>query len=126
MKTLKLDLDGKNGLDVFLDRRWIMKYMGLKVVDVRCSHTTNGWHLELDVDAEIDDIKAIFMQLALGSDYRREVCNLLRIERGCHDWNTLFKRKFKVNDLGQRVQVSEEKPDPELSQKIKDLLQLGE
>ncbi|RLG54494.1 MAG: hypothetical protein DRO00_01170 [Thermoproteota archaeon] len=126
MKTLKLDLDGKNGLDVFLERAWIMKYMGLKVVAVRCSHTTNGYHLELDLDNEIDDIKAVFMQLALGSDYRREVCNLLRIERGCKDWNILFKRKFKINKLGQRVKVSEEKYDPELSQKILDILQLGE
>jgi len=126
MRTLKLDLDGKNGLDNFLDRRWIMKYMGLKVVAARCSHTVNGWHLELDLDNEIDDVKAIFMQLALGSDYRREVCNLLRIERGCENWNNLFKRKFKINELGMRVQVSEEKPDPGLSQKIMDLMELGE
>ena len=126
MKTLKLDLDGKNGLDVFLERMWIMKYMGLKVVDVRCSQTTNGWHLELDLDNEIDDLKAIIMQLALGSDYRREVCNLLKVERGCRNWNTLFRRKYRINKLGERVQVSEEKPDPELSRKILDLLVLGE
>lgn len=126
MKTLMLDLDGKNGLNVFLRRRWVMKYMGLKTADVRCSHTMNGWHLEIDLDNEIDDVKTIFMQAVLGSDYRREVCNLLRIERGCESWNNLFKRKYKVNELGELIQVSEEKPDPELSEKILKLLQLGE
>ena len=126
MKLLKLDLDGKNGLDTFLNRMWIMKYLGLKVVNAKVYHTTNGYHLVLELDNEIDDLKAIFMQLALGSDYRREVCNLLKIERGCKDWNTLFKAKYKVNQLGQRIKVSEEKYDADLSQKILDLLRLGE
>jgi len=126
MKTLMLDLDGKNGLDLFLGRTWIMKYMGLRTVAARCSHTVNGYHLELDLDAHIDDVKAVLMQLALGSDYRREVCNLLRIERGGEGWNNLFKAKYKINQLGQRVQVSEESFDPELSKKILDLLWLGE
>ena len=126
MKVLKLDLDGKNGLDIFLQRMWIMKYLGLKPIDVKVYHTTNGYHLYLTLDNEIDNIKAIFMQLALGSDYRREVCNLLRIERGCKDWNILFKAKYKVNQLGQRIKVSEERYDPQLSQKVLDLLLLGE
>lgn len=126
LKFLKLDLDGKNGLDIFLKRMWIMKYLGLKTVNAKVYHTTNGYHLVLKLDNEIDNLKAIFMQLALGSDYRREVCNLLRIERGCKDWNILFKAKYKVNQLGQTIKVSQERYDPELSQKVLDLLRLGE
>jgi len=126
LKVLKLDLDGKNGLDTFLKRMWIMKYLGLKTEYAKVYHTTNGYHLVLGLDNEIDDLKAILMQALLGSDYRREACNLLRIERGCKDWNTLFKAKYKINQLGQRIKVSQEKYDPELSEKVLDLLRLGE
>jgi len=146
LKTLALDLDGKNGLDLFLQRRWIIKYLGLKTgkpnlelysrypkryqgipqVPVRVWHTTNGWHLEFDLDNEVDDIKAVLMQALLGSDYRRELSLLLRIERGCEDWNNLFQTKFKVNELGERIEVSSEKFDSDLAQKILDLITLGE
>jgi hypothetical protein len=146
MKTFSLDLDGKNGLDTFLSRRWVMKYLGLKVgepnealwqefpkrymnvpqVSVRVWHTINGWHLEVDLDNEISNLKAILMQGILGDDYRRTVALLQRIERGCKNWNRLYRTKYKVNELGQRVQVSFERFDPDLSQKVLDLLELGE
>lgn len=146
MKTLAFDLDGKNGLDTFIRRRWIMKYLGLKVgkpnvdlyekfpkryksvpkVPVRVWHTINGWHLEIDLDNEIEDVKAILMQALLGSDYRREMCLLQRIERGCKNWNNLYRQKYKVNELGQRVLVSFERFDKDLSQKVLDLLELGQ
>ena len=150
MKTLAFDLDGKNGFNVFLQRRWIMKYMGLKVgnpnlelyhsedprtrkkyenipeIPVRVWHTTNGWHLEIDLDNEVENIKAVLMQALLGSDYRREMCLLLRIERGCKNWNNLYRQKHKVNELGQRVRVSLERFDEEMSRKVLDLLELGQ
>jgi hypothetical protein len=150
MKTLAFDLDGKSGLDQFLSRRWIMKYLGLKVgepnlklyssmnprtaeryrglpqIPVRVWHTTNGWHLEIDLDNEIDNIKAILMQSLLGSDYRREMCLLQRLERGCNDWNNLYREKHKVNELGQTIRVSFEKFDKQLSEQILDLLELGQ
>jgi len=126
VQILKLDLDGKNGLDIFLQRMWIMKYLGLKTEYVKVYHTTNGYHLVLGLDNEIEPIKAILIQCILGDDYRRSACLLLRYERGCKDWNVLFKTKYKVNQLGQRIKVSEEKYDPELSEKILSLLRLGE
>jgi len=146
MKTLAFDLDGKSGLDNFLSRRWIMKYLGLKLGEcnvqlykrfpkrydgvpetpVRVWHTVNGWHLEIDLDNEIENIKAVLMQSLLGSDFRREMALLLRIDRGCRNWNNLYQQKWKVNELAQRIQVSFERFDPELSQKVLDLLELGE
>lgn len=150
MKTLAFDLDGKNGLDTFIKRKWIMKYLGLKVgqpnldlyhstnpkiairykdipkTPVRIWHTVNGWHLEIDLDNEIENIKAVLMQSLLGSDFRREMCLFQRIERGCKNWNNLYRQKYKVNELGQRVQVSFERFDEDISQKILDLLELGQ
>ncbi len=126
MKTLKLDLDGKNGLSLFLDRIWILKYLGIKVVKVKIHHTTNGFHARLVCDNHIEPVKAILIQALLGSDYRRELCNLLKIERGCKNWNILFKRKWKIDKLGQEVLVSQEKYDRELSQKVLRAIQLGQ
>jgi hypothetical protein len=123
-----------------------MKYLGLKVgepnltlwkefpkryenvpeVPVRVWHTVNGWHLEIDLDNEISNLKAILMQCVLGDDYRRTVALLERIERGCKKWNNLYRLKHKVNELGQRVLVSFERFDADLSQKVLDLLELGE
>lgn len=126
MKTLKLDLDGKYGLSDFLKRIWILKYLGLRVVKVKIHHTVNGFHARLQCDNQIDEKTAIFMQLALGSDYRREVCNLLKIERGSKKWNMLFKQKWATDKLGREYPVSKEVYDKKLSQKVLRAIQLGE
>jgi len=126
MKTLRLDLDGKYGLSTFLERTWILKYLGVKVVGVKIHHTMNGFHARLICDNRIDDVKAAFIQALLGSDYRRELSNLLKIERGSKNWNVLFKQKWKTDRLGNEVLVSKEIYDRELSEKVKRAIQLGE
>lgn len=126
MKTLKLDLDGKYSLSEFLKRIWILKYLGIRVLQVKIHHTTNGFHARVRCDNQIDDKTAIFIQLALGSDYRREICNLLKLERGAKNWNMLFKRKWATDKLGNEYQVSKETYDKELSQKVLRAIQLGE
>lgn len=126
MKTLALDLDGKYGLSNFMDRIWILKYLGLKVLKVRIFHTTNGFHAKILCDNEIDNFKAILIQVLLGDDYRRGLANLLKVERGCKDWNFLFKQKWKMDKLGEEVQVSKETYDKELSGKVLRAIQLGE
>jgi len=121
-----LDLDGKYGLSTFLERTWILKYLGIKVVGVKIHHTMNGFHARLVCDNEIDNVKAAFIQALLGSDYRRELSNLLKIERGSKNWNVLFKQKWKTDRLGNEVLVSKETYDRELSEKVKRAIQLGE
>jgi DNA primase catalytic subunit len=125
MKVLKLDLDGKNGFTDFLDRLWLLRGFGLAPKKVLVYHTENGYHVRMYCDNNIDDKTACFMQLALGSDYRREVFNWLRIERGCKNWNLLFGRKEIVNKVGQIVEVSKEQYDKELSQKIMRIIKPG-
>jgi len=126
LKTLKLDLDGKYGLSNFLDRIWILKYAGIKVKKVQIHHTTNGFHARLNCDNSIDDLKAILLQVLLASDYRRELCNLLKAERGCKSWNTLYKQKWKTDRLGNEVIVSKETYDKDLSLKVMRAIELGE
>jgi hypothetical protein len=77
-------------------------------------------------DNEIDNFKAILIQVLLGDDYRRGLANLLKVERGCKDWNFLFKQKWKMDKLGEEVRVSKEIYDKELSGKVLRAIQLGE
>jgi len=121
-----LDLDGKEAFSEFLNRLWLLRGFGLAPVKVEVHHTKNGFHVRMHCDNEIDDKTAVFMQLALGSDYRREVFNWLRIERGCKDWNILFSTKTIVNKVGQIVEVSKEEYDPDLSEKVMRIIQPGD
>ena len=115
---------GQPNMDVYL--KYPDRYTGVPPLSVRVWHTVNGWHLEIDLDNEIDNVKAILMQSLLGSDFRREMCLLQRIERGCKKWNTLYRQKHKVNELGQKITVSFERFDADLSDKILALLELGQ
>jgi hypothetical protein len=126
VKTLCLDLDGKYGLSNFMDHIWILKYLGIKILKVRIFHTTNGFHAKILCDNEIENIKAILIQVLLGDDYRRGLANLLKVERGCSNWNFLFKQKWKVDKLGDLVSASKEAYDKELSEKVLRAIQLGE
>jgi len=127
MKTLKLDLDGKYGLSSFMDRIWIIKYLGLNVVKVKVHHTINGFHVRLICDnVGIEPLKAILFQSLLGDDYKRAMCNLLKLERGSKHWNPMFKRKWSTDKIGQEIEVSRETYDKELSNKIMHLIRLGE
>lgn len=126
MKTLKLDLDGKYSLSNFLRRIWIIKYLGLRVNKVKVHDTVNGFHVRLVCDNQVDPLKTVLLQALLGSDYRRELCNLLKIERGSKHWNILFKQKWATDKLGREYQVSKETYNRELSQKVLRAIQLGE
>jgi len=126
MKTLKLDLDGKNGINIFVDRIWIIKYLGLHITKVQVHHTINGYHVRLTCENEIEPLQAILFQSLLGDDFKRATCNFLRYERGSKFWNPMFRRKWNVDKLGREIEVSKETYDPELSRKVMRLIQLGE
>jgi len=127
LKLLKLDLDGKNGLSNFMDRIWIIKYLGLAVKRVYVHHTVNGFHVRLLCDNKIEPLEQILIQSLLGDDFKRALCNFLKFERGSKtSWNPMFKRKWATDKLGQEIEVSRETYDKELSQKVMKLIQLGE
>ena len=122
---LKLDLDGKNGLNTLISRIWILKYLGLSLKDIKVYDTVNGYHVVISCANRLSDMEIILFQLLLGEDYRRGLYNYLKVKKGVLDWNILFKEKYKINQLGDRIKVSEEKYNEELSKKIKDLTVLG-
>jgi hypothetical protein len=63
-------------------------------VDVR--RTRHGYHVRILVQNRIRKRELNFIQLALGSDYRRECMNLRRIIswKQMKIWNVLFEYKF--------------------------------
>ena len=120
-----LDLDGKDSIDTFLERGWILKGFGIRVMQVLCYDTTNGYHLFLNCDNELTDYEIVFIQLLLGSDWRKEAFSLLRIKQGCKDWNVLFTKKIQINKLQQETIKSQEKYNPKLSKTLMRILEGG-
>jgi len=108
MTVLKIDIDYKPN-DVyefsakFADKlNFIQKFLGITVEYVEVYETEKGFHIYVYISEEIDDPKLIIiLQLALGSDYKRELFNYTRANttnwKG--EWNVLFKtKKGKINE----------------------------
>ena len=135
--VIKLDLDSDREFNEFVNRLWIIKYLGLAIKQAKVYRTVKGYHVYLYTSNSIAPERLILIEALLGDDYRRTLCNLLKIMQNAIDFDVLFQRKYTINKLGQRVQVSEEKYDPErsalvaeildeeLSQRVTDLINLG-
>lgn len=114
MPILKLDLDGK----VEWKRLRIVKKMFDLRIDFlysRWAKTRNGYHIYLFLKNVLDEKAICFIQCAMGSDYRREVFNWMRIIRGAwkrRTFNVLFTKKFAVDWKGRLILTSEEKELP--------------
>jgi len=129
MTILTLDIDGKDAFSDFLDRIWILKGFGLRMKSCAVYETKNGFHVYLDTAVKIEPVKALFMQLALGSDYRKEIFSFIRLERGYtanKDWSVLFSIKYRFTKLGEIIESSKEEYNATLSQKLQIALEGGE
>ena len=110
---MKIDIDEKNKKLLFnLSKRLIIlkKYLGLQILNIDEKESNSGYHIRLDVISKIplDDKDIVFLQLWLGSDWRRELFNFLRVKHGFKRWNVLFKKKVRFIKGKMKV-VSEEK-----------------
>lgn len=115
MEILKLDIDGR------LDWKRIRSVIEMFNLDVdfarsSISSTLHGYHIYLGINSntKIDDRELCFMQAVMGSDWRREILNWMRITRGAawqkRNWNVLFMKKFSVDlATGRRKLSSKER-----------------
>lgn len=85
----------------------LSKYFKFEIENVIVKPTKRGWHVKIEIDKEFDDSDIVFFQLFLGSDWRRELFNWLRIKHGWKPYNVLFKQKYRFKD-GKLILVSEE------------------
>ena len=127
MTQILLDFDNdefksEEALLKFIENRWkfvfqfVWPYGRLELKDLRVMRTSNGWHVYLTVANRMTQDDIVFLQLMLGSDYRREAYSYLRLHSGVRDWNFLFQRKYD----GDHNIISKEERCPDLTNEIRD------
>lgn len=81
--------------------------LGLEIGKVKVYETNKGLHIYIDVYSELklNSKDICFIQLLLGSDYKRELFNWIRI-RGRYrgKWNVLFINKERTTDYSRSVE----------------------
>lgn len=122
MTVFKLDYDfcGKRLLKVIRDRAFVFRFLKINIYRVEVYKTAHGWHVYYTTRRKFPDIEIAFIQLLLGSDYKREMFNFQRITKkfNISRWNTLFKRKYIDKKL-----VSEEIFNKKINQKVEQILE---
>jgi hypothetical protein len=88
---IKLDYDGET-LHTIEKRKWVLQYLNLHVYKVVCHKTVHGGHhVKIYVREKLNPAEICAIQAILGSDYKRETYNMLRILSKVDNWNVLFK-----------------------------------
>ena len=114
---LKLDFDFKPrsarkfGKEIADKLNFLKTFFGIRVIDVKVYETSKGLHLYISLysNVELTDEDIVVLQLALGSDYKREIFNWLRVrsrDKFKH-WNVLFKVKYKNGKIISREEKTE-------------------
>jgi len=114
---LKLDFDFKPrsakrlAKEIANKLNFLKTFFGISVIDVKVYETNKGLHLYISLysNVELTDEDIVVLQLALGSDYKREIFNWLRVrsrDKFKH-WNVLFKVKYKNGKIISREEKTE-------------------
>jgi len=123
--VIKLDLDSQESLNEFINRIWIIKNLGLKVDSIVCYDTRHGYHIYLYLDNILTNFDMLIIESLLGSDFRKQLYNYLKMKNGTENWDILFEEKYVFNHLGHRICLSKEELNQELSDKIMNLISFG-
>ena len=114
---LKLDFDFKPrsakrfAKEIANKLNFLTSFFGIRVIDVKVYETNKGLHLYISLysNVELTDEDIVVLQLALGSDYKRELFNWLRVrskDKFKH-WNVLFKVKYKNGKIISKEEKTE-------------------
>ena len=104
---LKIDIDKKDKRE-FMERfTAFYRYFKPRVVSYDIRETRKGYHVRLTVDFPFDfnDVDIVFLQLLLGSDWKRELLNYFRIKNKISSWNVLFNKKFRIRINGKSIKI---------------------
>lgn len=92
---LMLDFDKSlNKIEFYQRLQMLSRIFNFNVVNFNERKTRHGHHMVLTLDKKFYDEDIVFFQLFLGSDYRREAFNWLRVRSKVKQWNVLFKKKY--------------------------------
>jgi hypothetical protein len=106
-QILKLDIDSK---EIDIIRFYIIsRLLRMNIYSIIKKKTKHGYHLTLEISSPYinDDRDIVLVQCLLGSDYKRELFNFLRVKHKCRRWNVLFTKKYRMKN-GRLVLVSKE------------------
>lgn len=102
---LYLDFDEK--LPKHLEDRilWLCRLCHWPVIAIRLDRTRHGWHVVIGVRRRLAPAIIVAVQAALGSDWKREVFNIVRVQ-SLHAqspywrarWNVLFSQHAKATE----------------------------
>lgn len=95
---LKLDIDSKDGLLDCLQRVQMWNEICFPLHFVKIKETRKGWHVYLHADGFFTNKLKPFVQVMLGSDWKREMLNIDRVEKRVKKWNILFVSNEKGED----------------------------
>lgn len=126
---LKLDID--NALNKHEMKRiatvleMYSEHTGNKISDIEVFSTRNGFHVYIYLQKLISNASIVALQAILGSDYRRETFNLLRITKNPNNqyWNVLFNKKYRYSPKsGRFTRISQEVRNRHKTRKLKEML----
>jgi len=111
---IKLDIDAKRfkidnvRMEAVIRK---LKEMGLKFTkgEVYFQKKSKTWHVYIWVES-VAEIYLPFIQLLMGSDYKRELLNFERIYNGEKDWNVLFQEQevlspYRTRKLQKKLKI---------------------
>lgn len=105
-QTIKIDIDKKRirYSELYKDIGSLMRINKTRNAVLKIFTTRKGYHLYLNFEqTKFDAIEIVMMQLALGSDKKRELFNYKRIkEKNVPFWNVLFNVKLHVGKIISR------------------------
>lgn len=97
---LMLDIDGnfkRKDLMKRLAFLWSRLRFNLKKIDEKKTKHGRHFRIVFSCKQDLTDVDLVFLQLALGSDYHREIFNWCRIKAGFKRWNVLFNKKYDAS-----------------------------
>lgn len=86
---------------------FVCKHMNIEIGKVRVYETVKGLHLYIDAYSQFNYSRKdiCFIQLLLGSDYKREMFNWIRILGKYNgEWNVLFINKERITEYSRKIE----------------------
>ncbi|RKZ03316.1 hypothetical protein DRQ25_17880 [Candidatus Fermentibacteria bacterium] len=126
-ETLKLDIDIRDFRlvkKIFTQRcSFVLNVLKIWPMGLRVYSTKKGYHIYFDIKGVYTSFDICFLQLALGSDYKREVFNFKRFsEELGKEWNVLFKEKYDAKGRLLSRECAEPSLSGELFEAVRDVV----
>lgn len=107
---IKLDIDGGHDalIESFNRIEHVLSFFNIQADNGAVYKTNKGYHIYIFIERPLPPKTLVFIQLMMGSDYKREMFNYARINAGLINWNVLFRRKWVDSALVSQEELLEQ------------------